>query len=66
MQRYKQIRNKLTEHNSILILENRIALPQSLRKKAIEIAHQGHLGICKVKSLLREKSILPGTKCRCK
>ena len=54
MQSYKQIRNKLTEH-SILIRENRIVLPQSLRKKAIEIAHQGHLGICKVKSLLREK-----------
>ena len=45
VQRYKQIRNKLTEHNSILICENRIVLPQSLEKKAIEIAHQGHLGI---------------------
>ena len=53
-QSYKQIRNELAEHNSILIGENRIVLPQSLQKKAIEIAHQGHLGICKVKSLLRE------------
>ena len=28
VQRYKQIRNKLAEHNSILIRENRISLPQ--------------------------------------
>ena len=31
-----------------------------MRKKAIEIAHQGHLEICKVKSLLREKVYWPG------
>ena len=43
VQSYKQIQNELTEHNSILIRENRIVLPQSLRKKAIEIAHQIHL-----------------------
>ena len=60
VQRYKQIRNKLAEHNSILIRENRISLPQSLRKKAIEIAYQGNLGICKVKSLLRENVYWPG------
>ena len=60
VQRYKQIRNKLAEHNSILIRENRISLPQSLRKKAIEIAYQGSLGICKVKSLLRENLYWPG------
>ena len=60
VQRYKQIRNELTEHNSILIREKKIVLPQSLRKKAIEIAYQGHLGICKVKSLLREKVYWPG------
>ena len=60
VQSFKQIRNELTEHNSKLIHENRIVLPQSLQKKAIEIAHQGHLGICKVKSLLREKVYWPG------
>ena len=31
-----------------------------MRKKAIEIAHQGHLGLCKIKSLLREKVYWPG------
>ena len=60
VQSYKQIWNELTEHNWILIHENRIVLPQSLQKKAIKIAHQGHLGICKVKSLLREKHYWPG------
>ena len=59
MQRYKQIRNELIEHNSILKRENRIVLPQSLLKKTIEIVHQGRIGICKVKSLLREKVYWP-------
>ena len=31
-----------------------------MRKRAIEIAHQGHLGICKIKSLLRGKAFWPG------
>ena len=31
-----------------------------MRKKAIEIAYQGNLGICKVKSLLRENVYWPG------
>ena len=31
-----------------------------MRKRAIEIAHQGHLGICKIKSLLRGKAYWPG------
>ena len=60
MENYKQIRNELTEHNSELIRDNRIVLPQSLQKKTIEIANQGHLGICKVKSLLREEVYWPG------
>ena len=60
MESYKQIRNELTEHNSELIRDNRIVLPQSLQKKTIEIANQGRLEICKVKSLLREEVYWPG------
>ena len=35
--------------------ENRIVLPDVLQKKAIKIVHKGHLGIQKVKELLRAK-----------
>ena len=46
---------KFCEHNGIILRENRIVLPDVLRKKAIKIVHEGHLGIQKVKELLRAK-----------
>ena len=42
------------EHNGIILRENRIVLPDVLQKKAIKIVHEGHLGIQKVKELLRK------------
>ena len=38
----------------------RIVLPQSLRSSAVKLAHEGHQGICKTKSLLRAKIWFPG------
>ena len=35
-------------------------LPESLRQKAIQIAHEGHQGLVKTKQLLREKVWYPG------
>ena len=39
----------------LLLRDRRIVLPHSLHKVAVEIAHEGHLGIVKTKALLRSK-----------
>ena len=56
-QSYRQIPNELTKHDSILIRKNRIVLPQSLRKKAIEITLQGHSGYVKLNTCWEKKYI---------
>ena len=39
----------------LLLRDTRIVIPQSLQKKAVELAHLGHQGLVKTKTLLREK-----------
>ena len=56
---YKQFKEQLTEFEGIVLKENRIVLPTNLQKCAINIAHQGHLGETKTKSLLRSKVFWP-------
>lgn len=54
------IREELTvDDNSLLLRGHRIVVPQSLRKRIIDIAHEGHQGITKTKSLIREKVWFP-------
>ena len=57
---YKNIYSELTVSETGLLLRNRrIVLPKSLQEKAIIIAHEGHLGMTKTKSLLRSKVWYP-------
>ena len=56
---FRQIKHELSENDGILLKCNQIILPKELQNKAIEIAHQGHLGINKCKALLREKVYWP-------
>nr|XP_039260859.1 uncharacterized protein LOC120337204 [Styela clava] len=44
----------------ILLRSNRIVIPVCLRRKIVDIAHEGHMGMSKTKSLLREKIWFPG------
>ena len=58
---FAKIRSGLTvdDDASLILRGSRIALPKSLRHRAIEIAHVGHQGIVKTKQLLREKIWFP-------
>ena len=38
----------------------RILTPKALQKRVVELAHEGHQGVVKTKSLLREKVWFPG------
>ena len=49
----------MTDDRNLLLRGQRLVIPQSLRTRIIEIAHEGHQGITKTKSLLREKVWFP-------
>ena len=58
---YKNIRNELSVSNQgILLRDTRIIIPESLRAKAAQLAHEGHQGLVKTKKLLRERIWFPG------
>ena len=57
---YQRVKNELTLTSSGLILKGRrICIPKSLQKRVIDIAHEGHQGMTRTKSLLREKVWFP-------
>ena len=45
--------------HEILLKNNRIVIPEKLQNQVIQLAHTGHQGIERTKSLLREKSWFP-------
>ena len=56
------IRNELTiaPNEKVLMRCTRIVMPTILQDRAVNLAHEGHQGITKTKSLLREKVWFPG------
>ena len=54
-----KVRCELSDVDGIIMRGNRIVLPQKLQKKAMQIAHEGHLGTEKCKSLIRTKLYWP-------
>ena len=44
----------------LVLRNNRIVIPASLRERTVDIAHEGHQGVVKTKQLLREKVWFPG------
>ncbi len=57
---FKAVKNELTTTTQGIILRGtRIVIPAVLQQRAIDIAHETHLGIEKTKSLIREKIWFP-------
>ena len=52
---YFPIRNELCQIGYLLLRGTRIIIPEALRAKCIELAHEGHLGIVGTKQMLRSK-----------
>ena len=58
---FKQVFNDLSVTNKGLILKSKqIVIPMSLRDTITELAHEGHQGYVKTKSLLRSRVWYPG------
>ncbi|XP_055589748.1 uncharacterized protein K02A2.6-like [Uranotaenia lowii] len=53
--RYEAFKKELGIMEGIVIRDERIILPQSLRNKALDIAHRGHPGVIAMRKILREK-----------
>jgi len=58
---YYNVRAELTVNaaQDIVLRGNRLCIPTALQSQCIEIAHSGHQGIVKTKSLLRQKVWFP-------
>ena len=59
VQPYKKLNDEVSVYNGLVLRENRIVIPASLRSKAVDLAHQGHQGIVKTKQLIRDKLWFP-------
>ena len=57
---YRACQDELTIVGYIVLRHTRIVIPKSLRTEVLDLAHQGHQGIVKTKSRLREKVWWPG------
>ena len=58
---YSRVFQELCVNDEGVVLRgHRIVLPQSLRVRALKIAHEGHQGVSKTKALLRTKIWFPG------
>ena len=57
---FKHIKNEFTNISCLLLRNQRIVIPKCLRNQILDLAHEGHQGIVKCKSRLREKVWWPG------
>ena len=60
MSPYLKLKDELAVYQGNVLRKSRIILPFSLRDRAVDLAHRGHQGVVKTKSLLREKVWFPG------
>ena len=54
------MRQELCNYGNLLLRGTRIIIPKELCKRVLELAHEGHQGIVKTKSMLRIKVWWPG------
>lgn len=52
---YLQVKNELCTFGQLLLGGSRLVIPQVLRERVLELAHEGHQGIVKMKCRLRSK-----------
>lgn len=52
---YRKVANELTSTDGILVRGTRIVIPNDLRKRTLDITHESHRGIVRLKQALRTK-----------
>ena len=58
---FAKVKDELTvsDDNSLILRGTRIVLPRSLQQRALDIAHEGHLGMSKTNAVIRTKVWFP-------
>ena len=56
---YEKIKDELCTLSNLILKGHRIIIPEALREKVVDIAHEGHMEITKTKALIREKVWFP-------
>ena len=59
---WQKVKDELTVavNPKVILRVTRIAVPKKLQERVVNLAHEGHQGVVKRKSLLREKVLFPG------
>lgn len=58
---YPSIQDELVVHDeNILLRDNRIVMPTSLRERAVSLTRECHQGLTKTKAFIRSKVWFPG------
>ena len=60
MKGYTQVKSELMCKNGIVLRSQRMVLPQSLRERALKLAHSTHMGMTRTKQFIRSKLWWPG------
>ena len=57
---FRSVKDELTVHYDTVLLRNdKIVMPKSLRAHAIKLGHEGHQGVVRTKSYIRSKVWFP-------
>ena len=59
LQPYKKMLTEITDVEGILVRGDRIIVPDEMRRRVVQIAHEGHLGVVKTKQLIKETMWFP-------
>ena len=65
LQVYKQVFSELAVVDGMVVRGDRIVVPETLKQRMIEIAHEGHQGQVQTKQLLRAHVWFPGMDYQC-
>ena len=60
LREYWEVRDRLTHHNNIVYMDNRIVIPRKLRKQVLENLHSAHQGIQGMKLRANASIYWPG------
>ncbi|XP_062713807.1 uncharacterized protein K02A2.6-like [Aedes albopictus] len=60
LRKYQAIENELTFRNGILLKTGCAVVPKALQTRALEVAHEGHPTVAKMKSIMRQRVWWPG------
>ena len=54
---YRSVKEEITVNDSgdMVIRNDKLVIPRNLRQQVLSLAHEGHQGVCKMKSYLRSR-----------